>query len=373
MRRAERRVAADLAWRSCAARGRPGRCPRPRRARSAASRGAACAGRPAVTPPEATSRVGRAEVLDEMRRAWRRCRHGRGRPAPPASARRARRGPRPGVSTVPGTTKSAMPASAAQSACSASRAASSPSASMNGVCGGRVGGAFLRQRTDRNPALAVAEDDVGVERDHRRVGPDLGGAGDVGSTDHAQHLSFQAQKRHSKCSGSAVWRGSSSPASQARRICTALSLAACASAAIERHEFVPDLAGVLVDGGEERRGLGQPEIGLVERDLRGVDRLGDADAALGDVAPVLGVRRLALPERRHRHAVRGGDHHAVGMSLHPPAGDGEAELLAVPVADPEIEPGLAQPLDRQVLEDVAERRRCAATGRRTRRPGPSAP
>ena len=42
------------------------------------------------------------------------------------------------------------------------------------------------------------------------------------------------------------------------------------------------------------------------------------------------------------------------MALHPPAGRGEAELLAVPVANPEIEPGLAQPLDRQVFEDVAE-------------------
>ena len=43
------------------------------------------------------------------------------------------------------------------------------------------------------------------------------------------------------------------------------------------------------------------------------------------------------------------------MSLHPPTGGGEAELLAVPVTHPEIEPGLAQPLDGEGFEDVTER------------------
>ena len=36
-----------------------------------------------------------------------------------------------------------------------------------------------------------------------------------------------------------------------------------------------------------------------------------------------------------------------------PPGDGEAELLAIPVPRAEVEPGLAQPVDRQVLEHVA--------------------
>ena len=94
-----------------------------------------------------------------------------------------------------------------------------------------LAGVFVAGTSGEGLSLSVAERqqllgvDVGVERDHRRIGPDLHSPA-AGIGDHAQHLSFQAQNRHSKCSGSAVWRDSSSPASQARRICTALSLAA---------------------------------------------------------------------------------------------------------------------------------------------------
>jgi hypothetical protein len=124
---------------------------------------------------------------------------------------------------------------------------------------------------------------------------------------------------------------------------------------IERHEFVPDLARVLVDRREERGRLGQAEIGLVERDLRGVDRLGLSDAVLRDFPPVLGVRRFALPERRNSHAVRRGDDHPVGMALHTSAHDRKAELIAMSIARAKIEAGLAQPGDGQVLENVPER------------------
>src|SRR5690606_12951623 len=40
---------------------------------------------------------------------------------------------------------------------------------------------------------------------------------------------------------------------------------------IERDQLVPDLAAVLVDRGEERRRIGEPEIGLIESDLRRIE------------------------------------------------------------------------------------------------------
>ena len=42
------------------------------------------------------------------------------------------------------------------------------------------------------------------------------------------------------------------------------------------------------------------------------------------------------------------------MALHAAAGRGEAELLAVPIARAQVEPGLAQPLDGEILEHMAE-------------------
>jgi hypothetical protein len=48
------------------------------------------------------------------------------------------------------------------------------------------------------------------------------------------------------------------------------------------------------------------------------------------------------------------DDHAVGMPLHTAAGDGKAELIAMAIARAQVEPGLAQPGDGQILEHMAE-------------------
>ena len=42
------------------------------------------------------------------------------------------------------------------------------------------------------------------------------------------------------------------------------------------------------------------------------------------------------------------------MPLHMATGCAKAELLAMAIARTQIEPGLAQPLDRQILEHMAE-------------------
>ena len=61
-------------------------------------------------------------------------------------------------------------------------------------------------------------------------------------------------------------------ASLARTTSAARSLVALCQRRIEGHQFAVELEGVAVERGEQRR-IGQIEIGLVERDLRGVDRL----------------------------------------------------------------------------------------------------
>jgi len=42
---------------------------------------------------------------------------------------------------------------------------------------------------------------------------------------------------------------------------------------IKRHEFVPNLAGILVDCGKKRGSFRKPQIGLIKRNLGGIDRL----------------------------------------------------------------------------------------------------
>ena len=53
---------------------------------------------------------------------------------------------------------------------------------------------------------------------------------------------------------------------------------------IEGHEFAVKLEGVPVERGEQRR-VGQVEVGLIERDLRRVDRPCDHDAFLDHLLP----------------------------------------------------------------------------------------
>ncbi len=125
---------------------------------------------------------------------------------------------------------------------------------------------------------------------------------------------------------------------------------------VERHEFMPELAGILVDGSEDGRMLGKAEIGLIERDLRCIDWLRDRDTALDDIPPVLGVRGLALPQRRNCESVGRRDNDAVDVPAHAAVGDGEPELVTVAIAGAQVVSGLDQPVDGKVLEDMADRK-----------------
>ena len=123
---------------------------------------------------------------------------------------------------------------------------------------------------------------------------------------------------------------------------------------VERDQLVPYLAGVLVDRGEQRGRLRQPQIGLVERDLGRINGLGFDNAPFRNLTPVLCVRGLALPQGRHRHAVWCRDNNAIGVPLKASTGDFETELVAMTIAGPEIEPRLAKPVDRQILKHMSK-------------------
>ena len=121
---------------------------------------------------------------------------------------------------------------------------------------------------------------------------------------------------------------------------------------------------VLVDGGEQRRIVRHPRhgrvhIGLVDRDLRRVDRLAGRHALVGRLAPGLRVHGLAFPECGERHAWNGGPagQHAIYVAADPATGDREAELLPtrpITLARVEIEAGGAQPGDGDILQRVPD-------------------
>ena len=130
---------------------------------------------------------------------------------------------------------------------------------------------------------------------------------------------------------------------------------------IEGDELMVQLGRVLVDRGEQRRCGRYPRhrvlhVGLVDRDLGGIDGLGNRDAVLDAGAPVLRVHGLAFPERGHAHAkrCRGIGDDPVDMAPDATARDGEAELAAIALLGDQIDPGRAQPADRQILELVAD-------------------
>src|SRR5690606_14507764 len=107
------------------------------------------------------------------------------------------------------------------------------------------------------------------------------------------------------------------------------------------------------DRGEERGIVGDARdlrlhVGLVERDLGGVDRLGFRNAVLDAGAPVLGVHGLAFPESGNGQtdAFGPGRDDAIDMTADAATRDREAELLpirTVALAGIEIEPGTTQP------------------------------
>ena len=184
----------------------------------------------------------------------------------------------------------------------------------------------------------------------------------VGHAASPQHRSAWAQNRHSKKSRLAAMRGSSSPASVACRIRTRAVGHALRQIGIEGHELMVQLGRVLVDRGEQRRCRRYPRhrglhVGLVDRDLGGIDGLGDGDPVLDAGAPVLRVHGLAFPERRDAQTkrCRGVSDDPVDMAADATARDGEAELAAIAFLGDQIDPGRAQPADRQILELMADR------------------
>jgi hypothetical protein len=232
---------------------------------------------------------------------------------------------------------------------------------------------------DRDQALGIAEDDIDEAGDLARVRFDREGIVQrrrvveippgiemddvvVAHAGRLQQRSAHAQNRHSKKS-----RTGGDARQQLARIGGPQDPHAAVGHAlreigIEGHELVVQLGRVLVDRGEQRRvgrdaGHRRFHVGLVERDLRGVDGLCDGHALGHRLAPVLRVHRLAFPERRGAQPQRrwGLGDDPVDMAADAPARDGEAELAAVAFLGHQIEPRRPQPADGEILEFMPDR------------------
>ena len=102
--------------------------------------------------------------------------------------------------------------------------------------------------------LGVVEVAPAVDVDDVAVGPRLAVVSDLVVTHRSslQQRFAQGQNRHSWKSGDCATRGSSSPASGTQNA-HRLVARGLGEAAVEGHELVMELGGVLVDGGKERR------------------------------------------------------------------------------------------------------------------------
>ena len=121
---------------------------------------------------------------------------------------------------------------------------------------------------------------------------------------------------------------------------------------IERHEFAVQLPGVAIERGEQRW-IGQIEIGLIECDLRGVDRLCEHDALLDDLLPGRSAERLVLPQRREVHRCRAADEAAVDVALEAAVECRESKLSAIRAFGAQVKAGGTQPSRHDVLAAVA--------------------
>jgi len=121
---------------------------------------------------------------------------------------------------------------------------------------------------------------------------------------------------------------------------------------IERNQFRMELKRVAIECGEQGR-VGQVEVGLVERDLSGVDRPCDHHAALDDLLPGSGADRLVLPQRREGHRRRSTDQTTIDVPTEAAVEHREAELSTVRAVGAEIEPGGPQPRGHHVLTAMA--------------------
>lgn len=122
---------------------------------------------------------------------------------------------------------------------------------------------------------------------------------------------------------------------------------------VKGHGLGVDLHRVGVECREDRRVLVQFEIGLVDRHLRGVDRLGDSEAAFLQLAPGLVAQTLVFPERGIGKTIRPANDDAVDVALQAAVSDRETELLTVGLAGAQVKACIPQPRDHAVLHDMA--------------------
>src|SRR5262249_57412584 len=120
---------------------------------------------------------------------------------------------------------------------------------------------------------------------------------------------------------------------------------------IERHQEVEACAGVAVHRGEDRWVLGDLEVGLIQRYLRGVLWIGFLKAVALERTPGLIAKALVFPQTRKAGFGQLGAGHedAVGMAAEQPAHRAKAEALG----RRKLEADTDQMLPAQLLEEMS--------------------
>src|SRR5262249_3526371 len=120
---------------------------------------------------------------------------------------------------------------------------------------------------------------------------------------------------------------------------------------IERHQEVKARAGVGVHRGEDRWVLGDLEVGLIQRYLRGVLWIDFLKAVALERTPALIAKALMFPQTRKAGFGQFGAGHedAVGVAAEEPARRAEAELLRWC----KVEADTDQMLPAQLLEEMS--------------------
>src|SRR5581483_10848872 len=121
---------------------------------------------------------------------------------------------------------------------------------------------------------------------------------------------------------------------------------------VEEHQLRMELPRIAIERREQGRAR-QIEIGLIERDLGGVDWSRQNHATLDDLFPRRGADRLVLPQRREGHRRRAAEKTPVDMAFEAAVEGREAELPAVGVPGSEIESGGPQPARHHLLAAMA--------------------
>src|SRR5574343_701172 len=118
---------------------------------------------------------------------------------------------------------------------------------------------------------------------------------------------------------------------------------------IKGHQLGVDLHGVGVDRCESRRVFVQLQIGLIQSHLSVIDRLGDGQLVLLEVAPRLGTKTFVLPQSGVLESIRTTNDHAVNVSSQATIERSKAKLLTIGFGRAQVKPGITQPLDHAVF------------------------